>query len=55
MRRFEYYHLHLRHDDPINVRMDVFGRNGWEAYAVMPFKDGIAVYLKRELQNQTEP
>lgn len=48
MKKFEYYSIHLRpNEDAVQV-LDCYGKDGWEAYAIVPNGDTIVVYLKRE-------
>lgn len=48
MKKFEYYSFFGTHGDTTNEYLDELGKDGWEAYAVVPNGDTIVVYLKRE-------
>lgn len=50
MKKFEYYSFHGTHGNATNEFLDELGKDGWEAYAVVPNGDTIVVYLKREKQ-----
>ena len=46
MKKFEYYSFYGTHGDTTNEYLDELGKDGWEAYAVVPNGDTIVVYLK---------
>lgn len=48
MKKFEYYSFFDEHGDDTDRYLDDLGKQGWEAFAIVPHEDGIAVYLKRE-------
>lgn len=50
MKKFEYYSFSGKHGDETNQILDELGKDGWEAYAIVPDDQGIVVYLKREKQ-----
>ncbi len=50
MRRFEYYSFFGKHGDETDQMLDDLGEQGWEAFAIIPDGDCLAVYLRREKQ-----
>lgn len=48
MKKFEYFSFYGDEDKADNF-LDDLGKDGWEAFAIIPRKSGVVVYLKREL------
>ncbi|MDE6649651.1 MAG: hypothetical protein K2K45_06955 [Muribaculaceae bacterium] len=52
-KQFEYHSVHIPNDTEYpNVKLDVFGRKGWEAYGVAPYDGGVIYFLKREVDHE---
>lgn len=49
MKQYEYYSFFGKHGDETNQTLDKLGKDGWEAFAVVPLFNKIVVYLKREI------
>ena len=47
MKQYEYYSFFGRHGDEADQMLDKLGKEGWEAYAIVPAGISIVVYLKR--------
>lgn len=55
-KRFEYHALRIPDSTEFpNVKLDVFGSKGWEAYGIAPYNGGVIHFLKREIQRPEEP
>lgn len=50
MKKFEYYSFSGLHGDTTDRMLDKLGKDGWEAFAMVPDDQGIVIYLKREKQ-----
>ncbi len=53
MKKFEYFSFHGRHGDSTGQMLDELGKQGWEAFAIVPndyVPYEIVVYLKREIR-----
>ncbi len=49
-RQFQYHHLRIPNDTKFpDIKLDVFGNKGWEAYGVVPYEGGVIHFLKREI------
>lgn len=49
MKKFEYYSFYGTDGDMTDHYLDDLGKDGWEAFAIIPINSGFVVYLKREL------
>ena len=52
MKKFEYYSFWGNHGDGTDQMLDELGKQGWEAFAVVPHEDKIVVYLKGRNDNE---
>ena len=50
MKRFEYYSFFGHPGDEVDQTLDELGKEGWEAYSIVPYNDCVWVFLKREIQ-----
>lgn len=50
MKKFEYYSFYGTDGDMTDYYLDDLGKDGWEAFAIIPRNGGLLVYLKREIQ-----
>ncbi len=51
MKKFEYYTIHLRPGEDAAQILDNYGKDGWEAFQMIPNGEDMVVYLKREIDN----
>ena len=50
MKKFEYYSFSGKYGDDTDQTLDKLGKDGWEAFGIVPDGEEIVIYLKREKQ-----